>query len=124
MRGAVSIALAFNQFTIKGVTSDPVNAAMITNTVVVVLFTTLVFGFLTRPLINFLLPHLKHGINIHLDKDEPDEHLPLLSSEGTTGILQVKRSLSALLERPVHTIHAYWRKFDDSYMRPIFGGPS
>jgi hypothetical protein len=23
----------------------------------------------------------------------------------------------------VHTVHIYWRKFDDRFMRPIFGGP-
>ncbi|XP_010270130.1 PREDICTED: sodium/hydrogen exchanger 4 isoform X2 [Nelumbo nucifera] len=41
MRGAVSIALAFNQFTYSGVTWDPVYATMITYTVIVVLFSTL-----------------------------------------------------------------------------------
>ena len=35
---------------------------------------------------------------------------------------QAKRSISMLLERPVHTVHIYWRKFDDRFMRPIFGG--
>ncbi|KAH7689268.1 solute carrier family 9 (sodium/hydrogen exchanger) member 8 protein [Dioscorea alata] len=128
MRGAVSIALAFSQFTISGITSDPVNATMITSTIVVVLFTTLIFGFLTKPLINFLLPHRTRGINSHSEsdsnKDDADVYMPLFSSEDVSGMIQVKRSLSALLERPVHTIHVYWRKFDDNYMRPIFGGPS
>ncbi|ONK81801.1 uncharacterized protein A4U43_C01F33010 [Asparagus officinalis] len=41
MRGAVSVALAFNQFTISGVTRDPDHATMITSTTVVVLFSTL-----------------------------------------------------------------------------------
>ncbi|KAH9652127.1 Sodium/hydrogen exchanger 4 [Citrus sinensis] len=42
MRGAVSIALAFKQFTYSGVTSDPDSATMITATIIIVLFTTLV----------------------------------------------------------------------------------
>nr|GEW14362.1 sodium/hydrogen exchanger 4-like isoform X2 [Tanacetum cinerariifolium] len=41
MRGAVSIALAFKQFTHAGVTMDPTNATMITTTIVIVLFSTI-----------------------------------------------------------------------------------
>jgi hypothetical protein len=51
----------------------------------------------------------------------------LSSNEGVSGsgivLEQAKRSLSMLLEKPVHTIHIYWRKFDDRFMRPIFDGP-
>ncbi|KAG8094372.1 hypothetical protein GUJ93_ZPchr0012g21652 [Zizania palustris] len=43
MRGAVSIALAYNQFTFSGVTLDPVHATIITSTISVVFFTTLVW---------------------------------------------------------------------------------
>ncbi|PKI77465.1 hypothetical protein CRG98_002071 [Punica granatum] len=126
MRGAVSIALAFKQFTHSGVTWDGVNATMITNTNIVVLFTTLVFGFLTKPLIRHLLPH--GGANNRLSREptisKDDQTLPLLSTQesATTNLLRAKDSLSMLIERPVHTIHSYWRKFDDTYMRPIFGG--
>ncbi|OVA09246.1 Na+/H+ exchanger [Macleaya cordata] len=128
MRGAVSIALAFNQFTYSGVTMIPVHATMVTNTVCVVLFSTLVFGFLTKPLIMVLLPpHARdnHQIPEH-GSPEHDMTLPLLSFDesATTNMLRAKDSLSMLLERPVYTIHFYWRKFDDTYMRPVFGGPS
>ncbi|KAK1274614.1 Sodium/hydrogen exchanger 4 [Acorus gramineus] len=99
MRGAFSIALAFTQFTHSGVTWDPDHATMITSTVVVVLCTTMVFGFLTKPLVDIV---------IH---------------RGARGSISRKSSLTLLMERPVHTIHAYWRKFDDTYMRPVFGGP-
>ncbi|KAF8410814.1 hypothetical protein HHK36_003351 [Tetracentron sinense] len=148
MRGAVSIALAFKQvlvlsflffllflfysflkFTCSGIILDPVHATMVTNTVIVVLFTTLVFGFLTKPLINVLLPH--HAMDDHdsLEPDSPKEEdliLPLLSFEEstTTNFIRAKSRLSMLIERPVYTIHFYWRKFDDAYMRPVFGGPS
>ncbi|KAF8038187.1 hypothetical protein BT93_B0907 [Corymbia citriodora subsp. variegata] len=27
-----------------------------------------------------------------------------------------------LLSTPSHTVHHYWRKFDDAFMRPVFGG--
>ncbi|MED6164420.1 hypothetical protein PIB30_089862 [Stylosanthes scabra] len=130
MRGAVSIALAFKQFTFSGVTSDPVNATMITNTIIVVLFTTLVFGFLTKPLIRYMLPHNNNGRRRNTNHEETgtpgeDLNLPLLSFEesAATNISRAKESLSMLIESPVYTIHHYWRKFDDAYMRPLFGGP-
>ncbi|WVY94625.1 hypothetical protein V8G54_033713, partial [Vigna mungo] len=128
MRGAVSIALAFKQFTFSGVTSDPVKATMITNTIIVVLFSTLVFGFLTKPLIRYLLPHAATRKNIVHEESGPqieDLNLPLLSLEesAATNISRAKESLSMLIESPVFTIHHYWRRFDDAYMRPFFGGP-
>ncbi|KAL6210451.1 hypothetical protein ACLB2K_015683 [Fragaria x ananassa] len=56
MRGAVSVALAFNWFTISGRTQQPGNAIMITSTITVVLFTNVVCGLLTKPLVRFLSP--------------------------------------------------------------------
>lgn len=32
------------------------------------------------------------------------------------------RSLRMLLNAPSNTIHCYWRKFDDEFMKPTFGG--
>ncbi|XP_043688328.1 sodium/hydrogen exchanger 4 [Telopea speciosissima] len=128
MRGAVSIALAFHQFTFSGITWNPVHAIMVTSTAIVVLFTTLVFGFLTKPLINLLLPHQSRDNHHNQDPNSPNKEelkLPLLNFEesATANILHAKDSLSMLIERPVYTIHSYWRKFDDAYMRPVFGGP-
>ncbi|WZZ21234.1 hypothetical protein YC2023_122621 [Brassica napus] len=133
MRGAVSIALAFKQFTYSGVTTDPLDAAMVTNTIVVVLFTTLVFGFLTKPLVNYLLPHDESSDNTGNSRGKQsapgspkeDATLPLLSFDESTStnLSRAKDSLTLLIEQPVYTIHRYWRKFDDTYMRPVFGGP-
>ncbi|KAJ6343611.1 hypothetical protein OIU76_005369 [Salix suchowensis] len=61
MRGAVSMALAYTQFTRSGHTQLQGNAIMITSTITVVLFSTVVFGLLTKPLISFLLPR-KHSL--------------------------------------------------------------
>ena len=33
-----------------------------------------------------------------------------------------KGSLSLLVSNPTSTVHYFWRKFDDKFMRPIFGG--
>nr|AVA17576.1 Na+/H+ antiporter family protein 1 [Populus trichocarpa] len=127
MRGAVSMALAYNQFTRSGHTQLQENAIMITSTITVVLFSTVVFGLLTKPLISFLLPR-KHTM---LPSDLTNLkllNLPLLAngqdSESDMNGDHIPRpvSLRMLLTTPSHTVHHLWRKFDDSFMRPVFGG--
>ncbi|KAF5943298.1 hypothetical protein HYC85_020940 [Camellia sinensis] len=131
MRGAVSMALAYSQFVKSGHTQLPGNAIMITSTITVVLFSTLVFGTLTKPLVRFLLPPLKHSSS--MTSSEPSSPksftLPLLGngqedSEADTGIHSIPRptSVRMLLSTPTHTVHHYWRKFDDAFMHPVFGG--
>ncbi|KAL4310307.1 hypothetical protein GQ457_01G031030 [Hibiscus cannabinus] len=130
MRGAVSIALAYNQFTSLGHTQLRGNAMMITSTITVVLFSTVVFGLMTKPLIRILLPSPKHLTRML--SSEPTTPIsfivPLLDngqeSEADQGNQNVVRpsSLRMLLITPSHTVHYYWRKFDDAFMRPVFGG--
>ena len=87
------------------------------------------FGLLTKPLIKTLLPHPTLNDDVaqerSLNDAKDDLTLPLRSFEesATTNMLRAKESLSMLMERPVFIIHHYWRKFDNAYMRPIFGGP-
>nr|AFM85232.1 Na+/H+ antiporter [Oryza coarctata]AFN22080.1 Na+/H+ antiporter [Oryza coarctata] len=126
MRGAVSIALAYNKFTRSGHTQLHGNAIMITSTITVVLFSTMVFGMMTKPLIRLLLPASSHTVT-----SEPSSpkslNSPLLTSmqgsdlESSTHIVRPS-SLRMLLSKPTHTVHYYWRKFDDALMRPMFGG--
>ncbi|CAK9871724.1 unnamed protein product [Sphagnum jensenii] len=138
MRGAVSIALAFNQFTISGDAKNPEFATAITTTIGVVLFSTVVFGMLTKPLINWLLPVYLRSYSISDTSDPPSPkdlnsinnfHVPLLlDSEQRAngglfnGMAPRRSSLSMLLAAPTSYIHDLWRTFDDSYMRPVFGG--
>ncbi|KAG2647379.1 hypothetical protein PVAP13_2KG573200 [Panicum virgatum] len=127
MRGAVSIALAYNKFTRSGHTQLHGNAIMITSTITVVLFSTMVFGMMTKPLIQFLLPASSNTV-----ASEPSSpkslHSPLLTSmqgsdlENATASIVRPSSLRMLLSKPTHTVHYYWRKFDDALMRPVFGG--
>jgi len=83
-----------------------------------------VFGFLTKPLISYLIPHHETIKITHREFVPPNEDLnvPLLSLEESVGT-NISCALSLLIERPVYTIHFYWRKFDDAYVRPRFGGP-
>ncbi|GMY16500.1 sodium/hydrogen exchanger 2-like [Fagus crenata] len=132
MRGAVSVALAYNQFTRSGHTQLQGNAIMITSTITVVLFTTVVGGLLTKPIVRLLLPQQKNsGSLMSTELSSPKSLiLPLLTngnghhSEPDMGANNILRptSLRMLLTTPSHTVHHYWRKFDNAFMRPVFGG--
>lgn len=103
------------------------------------LFVSQVFGLMTKPLIRLLLPHPKQTAStvssdqlansMFYDPSTPKSvTLPLLGppqiSDGDLVDQEVAHpsSLRALLTTPVHTVHFYWRSFDDSFMRPVFGG--
>ncbi|THG03867.1 hypothetical protein TEA_000581 [Camellia sinensis var. sinensis] len=129
IRGSVSMALAYSQFTRSGHTQLPANAVLITSTITIVLFSTLVFGMLTKPLVRFLLPPTHSSNMISSEPSSPKSlTLPLLGNkqdpEADAGNHDVPRptSLRMLLSTPTNTVHYYWRKFDDSFMRPMFGG--
>nr|ADD70241.1 Na/H antiporter [Bruguiera gymnorhiza] len=129
MRGAVSMALAYNKFTSLGHTNVRDNAIMITSTITVVLFSTVVFGLLTKPLIRLLLPHTKQKPKGILDPTSPKSNTVPLLGEGQDSLDDIggqdglrPNSLRALLTTPTHTVHYYWRKFDNAFMRPVFGG--
>jgi NhaP-type Na+/H+ or K+/H+ antiporter len=129
MRGAVSMALAYNQFTRSGHTQLRANAIMITSTITVVLFSTVVFGLMTKPLIRFLGPNPKHTTSMVLsDSSTPKSVIVPLLGEEQDSELDLRPdfprpgSLRALLATPTHTVHHYWRKFDNAFMRPVFGG--
>ncbi|CAN6970108.1 hypothetical protein IGI04_033295 [Brassica rapa subsp. trilocularis] len=128
MRGAVSMALAYNKFTRAGKTDLRGNAIMITSTITVCLFSTVVFGMLTKPLIRFLLPHQKATTSFLSDGNTPKSiQIPLIDQDSFiefAGNHNVPRpdSIRGFLTRPTRTVHYYWRQFDDSFMRPVFGG--
>ncbi|XP_057489216.1 sodium/hydrogen exchanger 2-like [Actinidia eriantha] len=131
MRGAVSMALAYNKFTRAGHTKLRGNAIMITSTITVVLFSTVVFGLMAKPLVRVLLPSTKQLFSSMLSSEPTTPKsftVPLLSnghdSEPDLASYSVpcQTSLRMLLSTPSHTVHNYWRKFDNAFMRPVFGG--
>ncbi|CAL9192046.1 sodium/hydrogen exchanger 1-like [Musa acuminata AAA Group] len=139
MRGAVSIALAYNQFTSFGDTEERGNAIFITSTITVVLFSTIVFGLITKPLVGYLLPPSTTG---HLSSltlsftsepsSPPRSYLSMLLGFGQESQVEEEQTfppppppppdLRMLLTAPSRSVHHYWRKFDDKFMRPVFGG--
>lgn len=126
MRGAVSMALAYKQFTLSGHTQLQDNALMITSTITVVLFSTVVFGLLTKPLIRLMLPSPTHLLRTLSDSSPKSMQDPLLGNgqDSLTDLSPIPRptSLRMLIANSTHTVHHYWRKFDDGFMRPVFGG--
>ncbi|XP_052155896.1 sodium/hydrogen exchanger 1-like [Oryza glaberrima] len=123
MRGAVSIALAYHKFTASGHTELRINAIMITSTVIVVLFSTMVFGFFTKPLLNLLIPP-RPDIAADLSSQSIIDPLlgSLLGSDFDVGQPSPQNNLQLLLTIQTRSIHRVWRKFDDRFMRPMFGG--
>ncbi|TXG65797.1 hypothetical protein EZV62_007072 [Acer yangbiense] len=129
MRGAVSMALAYNQFTRSGHTQLRANAIMITSTITVVLFSTVVFGLMTKPLIRILLPQPKHTTSATASDPSSPKSLTISllgsaqdSFNFSASDIPRPSSIRALLTTPTHTVHYYWRKFDNAFMRPMFGG--
>lgn len=56
------------------------------------------------------MPLLEGGDDRHTKEDEGSDKITRPSS------------LRLLLTTPTHTVHRLWRKFDDTFMRPVFGG--
>lgn len=132
MRGAVSVALAYNQFTKGGHTQQRGNAIMITSTITVVLFSTVVFGMMTKPLVRLMVDPPKYFSSmLSSEPSSPKSFVvPFLETEqeseadlGLSGdIVPRPTSIGRLLATSSHTVHHYWRKFDNAFMRPMFGG--
>ncbi|KAL5566148.1 hypothetical protein UlMin_029312 [Ulmus minor] len=130
MRGAVTIALSYNQFSdSKETTTTSDSALMITSTIIVVLFSTVVFGSVTKPLIEAVM--LRHSKPNSSDADDFQslEDLRLLfiekgdsSEQGTSQPAPMRSSFRLLMSHPTTTVHILWRKFDNKFMRPVFGG--
>ncbi|XAR52559.1 hypothetical protein NMG60_11020699 [Bertholletia excelsa] len=120
MRGAVTIALSYNQF--SGGTSRQ-RSLMITSTIIVVLFSTVVFGSITKPLIEaVLLKHTKPAVSDANDFTSLEDLRLLFLENGDDQTVPKTSSLRLLMTYPTTTIHYFWRKFDDKFMRPVFGG--
>lgn len=84
---------------------------------------------MTKPLIRILLPPPKLTVSMtRADSSTPKSvTAPLLgaaqdSEADLDGHIHRPSSIRALLTTPTHTVHRYWRKFDDAFMRPVFGG--
>ncbi|GJM94600.1 hypothetical protein PR202_ga11262 [Eleusine coracana subsp. coracana] len=127
---AIMILMAYlsymlSMFTASGHTEVRVNAIMITSTVIVVLFSTMVFGLLTKPLLSLLIP-ARPGVTTSSLLSSQSILDPLLGSlmgsDFDVGQTTPQYNLQYILTAPTRSVHRLWRKFDDRFMRPVFGG--
>ena len=89
-----------------------------------------VFGLITQPLVRLLLPAPKASLNrmISSEPTTPKSFIVPLLGNGQDSEADLPQhvprpsSLRMLLSTPSHTVHYYWRKFDNAFMRPVFGG--
>jgi hypothetical protein len=96
----------------------------------VILPFTQVFGVLTKPLIRLLNPpkYVSREQSVLSESSSPKTFLEQLIENShevdlENGLsLRRPESLRLLLASPTRSVHYYWRKFDDAFMRPLFGG--
>jgi len=94
-----------------------------------------VFGLMTKPLIRFLLPvspppKRKNSLANMESSNNPPKSItvPFLGgSHDSENELDSNedhrpRTIRALLSTSTHNVHRLWRTFDNSIMRPVFGG--
>ncbi|OQR99574.1 Monovalent Cation:Proton Antiporter-1 (CPA1) Family [Thraustotheca clavata] len=106
LRGAIAFALALNVWT-----PDTTHSGVIkSSTLFTVMFTTLVFGILTGPLLNYMglgkvptPPDFMRPESVKLLDDVDDTAEDALSPTSKTGM------------------HGIWRSMDEKYLMPVFG---
>ncbi|KAK9215405.1 hypothetical protein WN944_007410 [Citrus x changshan-huyou] len=118
------------QFSSSEDTSSQDSAVMITCTIIVVLFSTVLFGSITKPLIEAVL--LRHTKTLDTDATDMQslEDLRILFLENGENTDQGSNQQAAprasglrlLISYPTTTVHYFWRKFDVKFVRPVFGG--
>lgn len=90
---------------------------------------------MTKPLIRLLLPvgsppKRKNSMtNLETESSSPKSiTVPFLGgshdseADYDSSEFQSESSIRGLLTTPTHTVHGLWRRFDDAFMRPVFGG--
>ncbi|KMT13565.1 hypothetical protein BVRB_4g083400 [Beta vulgaris subsp. vulgaris] len=128
MRGAVTVALSYNAFSGSGETVSNERSLMISCTIIVVLFSTLLFGTVTKPLIKAILGAPRRAVSDATDipsleyLDIPFLETPETNQNNGDDPERQRRGFSLLMKYPTGAVHHIWRKFDDKFMRPVFGG--
>ncbi|CAI5733150.1 unnamed protein product [Hyaloperonospora brassicae] len=118
LRGAIAFALALNVYT-----PNRVHASVIQSTTLfTVMFTTLVFGMGTSPVLRFFgLTTTQDDEQKYDDSEGANERL--LSSDDErdtdTAFRRIDRSPP---RRNVRGIHGVWERIDEQYLKPLFGG--
>lgn len=114
MRGAVSTALAYHHFDPSGHAGTK-GSTLIVTTLTVVLFSVVVVGGATRPLLGWLMPQRACSAAVEQSQEWADSSL--LNRTSSRG----DRSIELPLEER-SWVHRKWASIDKLFMQPIFGG--
>lgn len=121
LRGAIAFALAMS---LNEVTESPNKNFIVTTTLFIVIFTTLVCGGLTEPLLRKM--GMQRTSNRHRAPSGPDSLSQ--SMLGPSYMLTAGGGRNASQPQTVRGgkksggMHGWWRGFDQKFMKPIFGG--
>jgi len=132
MRGAIAFALAMNLKT-------PNSPVLITTTLFIVLFTTIILGGATAPLVRKLqLVSTQTDFELVPSNEDPslagsheDDSVTFEDDLGVSHDLDDGRPARAKLDdvelrsypgKKISTVHRYWRMIDEKFMKPCFGG--
>jgi len=111
LRGAIAFALALNART-------PHAPSLVAATIMIILFTTLVLGPFTSPLMRALKINEENSVPLLSveddDEEQQDEEMNEEISELIPPTKQPKKKVSCL--------HRLWKKLDEKVMKPLFGG--
>lgn len=113
LRGAIAFALSQNM-------PGPNKAMYESTTLGVVIFTTVICGGLTEP----VLRHM--GMKRDGDLEVPDDSDKGKLAEGLT-VGNVEKHMQPIALSRVHDlpnagVHSWWKEVDESFMKPLFGG--
>ncbi|KJE89560.1 sodium/hydrogen exchanger family protein [Capsaspora owczarzaki ATCC 30864] len=116
LRGAIAFSLALTLPSSCTETSCINNNAIVTTTMVIVLFTTLVLGCLTEPTLRIL--------NIdRFDSDLSHDTLETMTRpDFDTDVSARHAHASPAGKKPRSRFHALWIRIDEKVMKPMFGG--
>lgn len=117
LRGAIAFALALNVFT-----PNRVHASVIQSTTLfTVMFTTLVFGMGTSPVLRHYSLTAKQEQEQEFDDEAAQERLLDDDQEhdSDTSFRPIDRSVTS---RNISGIHSVWEYIDEKLLKPLFGG--
>lgn len=127
LRGAIAFSLALS---VK--TTDKNHAAVIkSSTLFTVMFTTLVFGLLTSPLLQYFELNCPSNSGTTASHEDSDaiELQNLMERQNSTDSVVDGKSNNTASNSPSSTtsnrsgaIHSIWEKVDEEYLKPVFGG--
>lgn len=113
MRGAIAVALVYYYFDPQGMAADSHRSTIIATTLIVVLFSTVVFSAATKPLLEFMLgagrlaAQYRQCRTLCASKKLSKQSKQSKTNRNTQNRNQQRRQISVLQEKPPARPHTY-----------------